>query len=220
MNTNPEAKRILVYGDSLTFGFAGIGNPEGDKFPSDKRFTGVMQTELGSDYEVIEEGLRGRTVSGENAFFPHRNGLEQFGPIFASHLPVDLVVFSLGTNDANSGSDKKPEEIPSDFSKYTEIMEFWCKGFGFPMPKVLLVAPPIVEEEFSYKIFKDIFKGAKEKSLTFSESYKSFATKNNWHFLDSGEFIKPGEIDGIHLDQESNKILGIKIAELIKSLDL
>ncbi|HEY4477722.1 MAG TPA: GDSL-type esterase/lipase family protein [Candidatus Paceibacterota bacterium] len=218
MNTNPNAKRILVYGDSLTFGFAGIGNPGGEKFSSDKRFTGVMQNELGAGYEIIEEGLRGRTVSEENAFFPHRNGLEQFGPIFGSHLPIDLVVFSLGTNDANSGSNKKPEYIPNDFSKYTEIMEFWCKSFNFPLPKILLIAPPIIEEEFSYKIFKDIFKGAKGKSLTFSESYNNFAEKNNWSFLDSGEFIKPGEVDGIHLDEKNNQILGKEIANKIKNI--
>src|SRR5689334_11654512 len=99
MNTNKAAKTILIYGDSFTF--AKI--PGGLRYDCETRFTGVLQKELGKDYEVIEEGLRGRTVSGENSFFPYRNGLEQFGPIIGSHLPLDLLVLFLGTNDLNSG---------------------------------------------------------------------------------------------------------------------
>lgn len=56
MNTNISAKRILIYGDSYVFGKI----PSGLRYDSATRFTGVMQSYLGSDYEIIEEGLRGR----------------------------------------------------------------------------------------------------------------------------------------------------------------
>ncbi len=214
MNTTPNAKRILIYGDSFVYGKI----PGGSRFESNERFTGIIQSELGTEYEVIEEGLRGRTVSGENSFFPYRNGLEQFGPIFGSHLPVDLIIFLLGTNDINSGSKKNPDETPNDFIEYLKSIKFWCGSFDYILPQILLIAPPVVEEEFSFNSFKDIFKGAKEKSLSFSKSYKDFSLKNNWHFLDTSNIIKASEIDGVHLDKEGNKILGEAIVKKIKEV--
>lgn len=114
MNTSISAKRILIYGDSYTFGKI----PNGLRFDSATRFTGVTQSYLGSEYEIIEEGLRGRTISGENGFFPHRDGLKQFDGIIGSHLPLDLVIIFMGTNDSNSSSKSTTEEIVAPFTKY------------------------------------------------------------------------------------------------------
>lgn len=77
MNTNIAAKQIMVYGDSYVFGKI----PGGLRYDAATRFTGVMQSYLGDGYEIIEEGLRGRTLSGENGFFPRRDGLSQFDGI-------------------------------------------------------------------------------------------------------------------------------------------
>jgi len=98
MNTNISAKQILIYGDSYVFGIIPGGN--GARYDSSTRYTGVAQNYLGSDYNIIEEGMRGRTISGENGFFPHRDGLKAFDGIIGSHFPLDLVIIGLGTNDS------------------------------------------------------------------------------------------------------------------------
>ncbi len=213
MNINSDAQRILFYGDSLVFGKI----PGGIRYDSATRFTGIVQRELGIEYEIIEEGLRGRTAAGENTFFPHRNGLEQFGAILGSHLPIDLLILFLGTNDINSGAHKTSEELAANIGEYKKLTEWWCNHLGLSIPEVLLMAPPRIEEKYSYELFKDIFRGSEEKSLMFSDLYKNIALKYGWHFFDSSIVVKPSRIDGIHLDKENNEILGKTLAIYIQS---
>ncbi len=52
-------KTVLCYGDSLTWGY----HPEtGERIGINKRWSGVLRNEMGSDYQIIEEGLNGRTT--------------------------------------------------------------------------------------------------------------------------------------------------------------
>lgn len=211
MNTNPDAKRILIYGDSFTFGKI----PGAGRYKVTERFTGILQTKLGQDYEIIEEGLRGRTLSGENKFFKFRNGEIQFGPILGSHLPIDLLVILLGTNDCNSGCDKTETDFSNAINEYKNQIKFWTEQLGFEPPKVLLLAPPLIEEKFSYALFNDLFKGAKEKSSKLGNIFDKIAEENGFKYFDTSKIVKPSEVDGIHLDQENNKILGQELAKVI-----
>jgi lysophospholipase L1-like esterase len=211
MNTNKNAKRILIYGDSYTFGKI----PGGARFDSETRFTGVLQKTLGKNFEIIEEGLRGRMLEGENAFFPHRNGLMQFDGIFGSHLPLDLVILFLGTNDTNSGSKKTPRQIVNGYSKYLKRVDWWCKHLDFPKPKIMIVTPPPTNEKKSYKIFNDLFKGSQSKSEKLPELLKNFVKTNKLLFFNASEIVQPSPIDGIHLAKLENKVLGEKLATKI-----
>ena len=72
--TNSNPLRILCYGDSNTWGT--IGQWEDTslysmRFDRAHRWTGILQTELGDGFEVIEEGLGGRTTIYES---PGRHG--------------------------------------------------------------------------------------------------------------------------------------------------
>ena len=56
-------KRVLCFGDSLTWGF----DPNTrTRFEEDSRWPCVMQEALGSGYKVIEEGQNGRTIATED----------------------------------------------------------------------------------------------------------------------------------------------------------
>jgi len=64
-------KTLLCFGDSNTWGY----NPAtADRFPRDKRWTGVLRRELGDGYEVIEEGLNGRTTVWDDPMRATRTG--------------------------------------------------------------------------------------------------------------------------------------------------
>ena len=58
MNTNPQAKVVLCYGDSNTWGQNEDKNT-GSRYPVNVRWTGKLQELLGNEYYVIEEGLGG-----------------------------------------------------------------------------------------------------------------------------------------------------------------
>lgn len=216
MNTNISAQRILVYGDSFVFGIIPGGG--GTRYDASTRYTGVAQNYLGSDYDIIEEGLRGRTISGENGFFPHRNGLLQFDGIFGSHLPLDLVVIGLGTNDTNSSRNLTPEEIVSGLAQYLGKISWWCKHLGFPKPKVAFIAPPRVDEPATDKIFKNIFHGSGPKSLALPPLIKAFAQEHKVLCFDASAVVAPSPLDGVHLDIENNYKLGRALAQFIKEV--
>lgn len=92
-------KRIICYGDSNTYGL----NPETNlRYPREKRWTGILQNILGNEYLVVEEGLNGRTTVLSEPGLEYRNGYPYLEPCLQSHIPVDYLVFMLGTNDTKT----------------------------------------------------------------------------------------------------------------------
>ena len=89
-------KRILCFGDSLTWGFDPATRT---RFDEDSRWPCVMQQALGGDYKVIEEGQNGRTIATEDPAEGEKNGLKYLGPCLESHTPLDYVIVMLGSND-------------------------------------------------------------------------------------------------------------------------
>jgi lysophospholipase L1-like esterase len=54
-------KRILCYGDSNTWGYDPVSK---DRLDRDTRWPRALRVALASGYEIIEEGLGGRTNEG------------------------------------------------------------------------------------------------------------------------------------------------------------
>ncbi|TXH02775.1 MAG: hypothetical protein E6R05_03710 [Candidatus Moraniibacteriota bacterium] len=213
MNTNPKAKRILIYGDSYTYGKI----PGGNRYDSATRFTGVLQKELGENYEVIEEGLRGRVISGEHPFFPHRDGLAQFDGIIGSHLPLDLVCLFLGTNETNSGSTKSSDQIVTAYDAYQDRLKKWSDFHNCSIPKLIIVTPPYIKEEESYKAFKHIFKDAQKKIISLTEQIADYSKHNSIQNYDA-RHIGVSDIDGVHLDISANRQIGEELAVVVKRI--
>ena len=57
---NNNMKSILCFGDSNTWGYDPATKT---RFSRDKRWTGLLQKYLGSEYYIVEEGLNGRTTN-------------------------------------------------------------------------------------------------------------------------------------------------------------
>ncbi|HVY55766.1 MAG TPA: GDSL-type esterase/lipase family protein, partial [Thermodesulfobacteriota bacterium] len=89
-------KSVLCYGDSITWGF----NPaDGSRFPFEYRWPGILQKELGDGYRIIEESVPGRTTNWDSPYLPDRNGRKSLPLVLESHMPIDLFILFLGTND-------------------------------------------------------------------------------------------------------------------------
>ncbi len=72
MDIKDSAKTIVCYGDSNTWGAIPRSN---DRYPRSSRWTDILQKLLGGDYEVINEGLCGRTFAVSNDLKPHKSGI-------------------------------------------------------------------------------------------------------------------------------------------------
>ena len=91
-----EAKTILCYGDSNTWGAI----PSSDeRYQRSIRWPSALQNLLGSEFEIISEGLPGRTLVAHDPNKPHRTGITHLQTFLESSEPLSLVIIMLGTND-------------------------------------------------------------------------------------------------------------------------
>ena len=109
-----EKKRILIYGDSNTHGFR-VDN--GLRYDAQTRWTGVCQRLLGDGYEILEEGLNGRTTCHDEFGMEFRNGLSYIEPCIRSHLPLDAVCVMLGSNDLKANFRQTASSIAENAAK-------------------------------------------------------------------------------------------------------
>lgn len=202
-------KTVLLYGDSI---FWGMDGNEAKRHDLDARVGTCIQQSLGNEVEIITEGLRGRTMFGENGSFPQRDGLAQFGPIFASHLPLDVLVIMLGSNDANATTQHSATDVANALDEYMKEAKSWCDFMGYAEPQLLVVAPPDVATDELVK-FAELFKGAAERVTDISDSLMQKATDRGWAALDSRRICKSMGQDGIHLSANETHRLASAIAD-------
>ncbi|MCP3462953.1 SGNH/GDSL hydrolase family protein [Bradyrhizobium sp. CCGUVB23] len=213
-------KRILCFGDSLTWGWVAV--PEGSpttRFPYAERWTGAMAAKLGPDYEVIEEGLSARTTSLDDPADPRLNGSAYLPSALASHLPLDLVIIMLGTNDTKSYFRRTPYEIAVGMSKLAGQVLTSGGGVGtvYPAPKVLIVSPPPLAD-LPDPWFQGMFEGGREKTIELASQYRSLAAFLKVDFFDAGSVISTDGVDGIHFTAKNNADLGAAIAGKVANI--
>lgn len=205
-------KTILCYGDSNTWGYHPATK---ERYSRTERWVGVLRQELGDDYEVIAEGLNGRTTVWDDPIEGYKNGKEQLIPILTSHKPVDLVTIMLGTNDLKRRFGLGAFDIAEGAGTLVEIVQKSDCGPGDSAPRVLLIAPPPLAQLTD---FADMFEGGTDKSRQFSHQYQRVAQELGCEFLDAGTVIVSSDLDGIHLDVSEHKKLGLAVAARIKEI--
>ncbi len=206
MNTNPKAKRILCFGDSNTRGFvAGSGGKE--RHPADVRWTGILQMKLGTEYEVIEEGLDARLIAHDDPRpgFVGKNGLAYLVPCLDSHKPLDLVIVMLGTPDLKECMHLSPEDIVEDMAKMISYIKESKTGRNEGAPKILLIAPAIIDETTAFAAF--MFKGGTEKNRKLCPLYAALAHEKRIDFLDASTVAEVDLAEGVHITRESHATL-------------
>src|SRR5688572_20096464 len=219
-----EAKRILVFGDSNTWGWIPVerGYPT-TRHAKDQRWPGVAQAELGSGYEIVEEGLSGRTTDLADPAVPELSGAGLSGGAYlpaavASHLPLDLVVIMLGTNDLQARFDRTPDQVAEGLKSLIESVRamegaVWTE---YAASKVLVVAPPpLVETE---RFPSESFAGGVGKSQALSARYREIAAAVGAEFLDAGAVTRTDGVDGLHLSAHAHRELGLAVARKIRAI--
>jgi lysophospholipase L1-like esterase len=130
-----EPVRIVAYGDSITHGWIPNSNPPSTRYGPDDRWPGALQKELGDNYQVIEEGLDGRTTDARDPGSPisgaQLDGSAYLQACLASHLPVDLVVIMLGSNDLKPVFNRTPLRIAIGAARLIDLACFnrWSRRF-------------------------------------------------------------------------------------------
>ena len=206
MNTNPNAKTIVCYGDSNTWGDVPNKN---ERHPSDIRWTGVLQDILGEGHEIVNEGLCGRTFVAEEEGKSHRVGITHLKSILSTNDPVDAITVMLGTNDMKSIFGLTAEDIANHLKQTIQLIQ------KEEIEKIIVICPaPVINPEGLR--LDERLKDAPATSLLLPPLYEKIAEEFNCLYLNAGDFISLENTDGYHLDAEHHKILGKKVAEIIK----
>ncbi|NVN03548.1 MULTISPECIES: SGNH/GDSL hydrolase family protein [Asaia] len=213
-------RHILCFGDSLTWGWVPV--PEGTpttRYAAEKRWPGVMGRCLGPSYRVIEEGLSARTTSIADPNDARLDGSAYLPTALASHLPLDLVVVMLGTNDAKIAYGRTPHDIALGMARLIGQVKASGGGVGtaYPAPKMLVVAPPPVGPIPGPWLAAQ-FAGAEPKMAALAAQYEGLAIAKGVGFLDAGQHVTTDGIDGVHFTPENNEALGSAVAAAVKVL--
>ncbi|MEM9223067.1 MAG: SGNH/GDSL hydrolase family protein [Pseudomonadota bacterium] len=217
-----DTKNILVFGDSLTWGW----KPVEPIVPTvrhdvDDRWTSALSEALGDGYELVVEGLSGRTTNIEDPNDPKLNGSDYLPAAMASHEPLDLVIIMLGTNDTKTYLKRTPFEIGLGMGELINIVHespYW-DWTDYPSPEILVISPPPLADKID-PLAAGIFEGSKEKTLALPAVYESIATAAGEHFFDASTVIGADGIgvDGIHFTADANRALGTAVAEKVKEI--
>ena len=203
--------KILCFGDSNTWGY--IPGTDHKRFSNEDRWPGCLQRMLGDKFEIIEEGLVGRTLISVDKRRDRegRSGADYLLPCIDSHDPLDWVIIMLGTNEFRTEFYRNPKEVGEIFEelfvKKTITRKSICRN---TCPKLLIIAPPVITKENPNYI------GGIEKSEKLSAIYEDIAIRNGCEFLDN-EDLEVGE-DGLHLTRDGHRILASKIAMKLQEI--
>ena len=201
--------RILCFGDSNTWGY----DPETAKrFDNKTRWTQVMSSELGTGYEIVEEGMNGRTTVWDDPVDGLMSGLSYLKPCLLSHKPLNKVLLMLGTNDLKDRFCVSAPEIAKSAGRLVQMIQASDAGIEGEAPEVILMAPPPTEKGLDGLGLRQ---NGYEKSRSFAECYSEVADELGCEFFDVGSVIKSSPIDGVHFSAETHRLLGREMAKLL-----
>ena len=210
-------KSILVYGDSLVWGRNASNR---DRHEYEDRWPNILGASL-KNVTVWEAGLGGRTTNLDFPGLPGRNGLKYLPVALLQAAPLDLVILALGTNDPFAKVGRKPRDTVNAMRSLIKVTKNLpiVQGSSVPNtspPKVMIVAPPncLPLSLVTGKGFPEL------DELTqwlpeLAQLYGELAIEQNTYFADSAKLCEPDPVDGLHLDVENTRKLGVGIANTL-----
>ena len=208
---------VMTFGDSNTHGTPPIVDlGRYARFDAATRWPRRMIAQMGSGWELVEEGLPGRTAQFDDPVMgAHMNGVAGLKMALESHGPLDVLVLMLGTNDVKARFSASAEVVASGIAGLLDVathrlMQERHGGF-----KVLLVCPAPVEEVGPIKA--EFFGGA-ARSRALPPLYRALAANYGAAFLDAGEVIAVSPVDGVHFDEAAHAALADAVAGALRQM--
>ena len=206
-------KRILCFGDSNTWGLI-PGTSE--RFGDNIRWTGIIKNDLAhSGFEIIEEGLCGRTTVFEDPDRIGRAGDKLLPVMPESHSPLDMVVLMLGTNDCKPVYNADAEIIASGIERLIGQIRA-VKGHEC---RILLISPIELGDDVWKEQYDPQFScSSPALSRSLKKAYEKVALKYNTELLAASDFANPSNIDCEHLDEQGHNALARAVKDKIISI--
>ncbi|MEN8184194.1 MAG: SGNH/GDSL hydrolase family protein [Myxococcota bacterium] len=200
-------REVLLIGDSITQGMV-----SGD---GGLPYAEVLAELLGPDYDVINAGCGGAssldwTLSQPDVICGGVGILEPglFEAHAEPHLPSDLAVVLLGTNDASGFFEPIPVEVPSYAAAMNEIV--WNLLVA-PTRHVILMTAPDHDWEDPDRVAR--LAGYRDEILALCDSHPRIACGPDLHqLLDLGVHFAPGDV---HPNADGHATIATELAEVV-----
>ncbi|WP_108482657.1 SGNH/GDSL hydrolase family protein [Oceaniglobus ichthyenteri] len=201
---------LLVYGDSNSYGTPPMAERGlAARLPKEQRWPNVMAAALGAQWEVIVEGLPGRTtVHDDPVEGAYRNGMTVLPAVLHSHGPLDMVIIFLGTNDLKMRFNVPAIDIALSVGRLAETVR--ASGVA---RDVIMVCPPVVRE---LGCLAGVFEGAEARGAGMFVDMMQEAARLGFGFVDAGAHIAVDPLDGVHFNVEAHARLGAEMADAVR----
>ncbi|MCA2000079.1 MAG: GDSL-type esterase/lipase family protein, partial [Hyphomicrobiales bacterium] len=183
------------------------------------RWPGALAAGLGPGFEVIAEGLGGRTTAYDDHVADcDRNGARILPTILHSHRPVHLAILLLGTNDLKPAVAGSASAAFLGMKRCVEIVQKHSPRLpGFAGTKVLIVAPPAIVATAD-TFFTEMFAGGIAESRKLAGYYEALAAEMSCAFFDAGQVASASPFDGVHLDAANTRAIGTALVPIVRAL--
>ena len=199
---------VLCYGDSNTYGYDPYTY---GRYPYEKRWTTLLGNMLGEKYEVIAEGLNGRTTAFDRPGAVWKNGAGSFIACLSTHKPVDYLIFMLGTNDSNAELGLSAETIAGGMETLVKMAEEESPELQGYIPEIIITVPAAKQGNFSNSPFSDgLTPESVQKSYDIAPLYKDIAERHDAGFVDASTCVEVSP-DCVHISEEGHR----QLAELL-----
>jgi lysophospholipase L1-like esterase len=208
---------LMSFGDSNTHGTPPI-TQRGvyARFDAATRWPTRAAALLGPDWDLVEEGLPGRTTCFDDPMMgDHMNAVIGLRIALNSHGPLAYMTLMLGTNDVKTRFGASAERIAAGIAGLVDMALAPEMAARHPGLKILLIAPPQVQE---LGPLAGEFIGAAAKGRALAPLLQGYAAKRGLGFLDAGQVLETSPIDGIHYAPEGHAALATAVAQTLKSL--
>jgi lysophospholipase L1-like esterase len=170
----------------------------------------------GHDVRVIEDCLNGRRTVWEDPFKPGRNGRVGIEQRIEVSSPLALVVLMLGTNDFQAVHQFTASQSAQGLGTLVQAIRQAPIEPGMPIPAILIVAPPPIDEPKGAIAPK--FEGAASKSAGLAAALSAIAKERDCEFFDAATVTATSRVDGVHLDADQHQRLGLAMAGVVSAI--
>lgn len=184
-------KRIMVYGDSNTYGW----DPR-DCFgtPYEYPWTRIFAEKTG--IEVINRGEPGREIPKSSL------SINWLCRDLEKNAPVDALWIMLGSNDILNDPHPAAGKIAEKMEEF--LLKLREEGSFRKLPEILLIVPPMLRTDVP---------AHQRVSKELAAEYKVLADKYEILYRDASALKLPLAFDGVHFTEEGHRMLGEWLAE-------
>ncbi len=201
MSTQTSTKKVLIFGDSNTYGYDPREFSDG-RYPEEVRWTTLLQNALKDTHEFIVDGMNGRPLPSVSGNHLH---LER---MIRASQPLDLFVCMLGTNDILLTT-APDAAVPV---RRMDHLISWLREEAH-LSHILIIAPVYIgtgEDRF--------YEAYHRQSILMNEGFRDLAGKYGVDFADASQWGVELAYDQVHFSIEGCRTFADHMTALLEKM--